>query len=506
MESDLSGTFINPAYATPEQIKQLREYAEKLQSGSLSPQSKSWASAIAQGLMGGLGQRNMDQANQQQRQILQQNANQLQGSPDPYTNAMVHGLNGGPPPMQQPMPPPAPMPPPQQQGAATPADVGGTPMPPGQNLTGPNTQISGIQYGPVTGNPSFSGSPNSGAGNAVSQALMGKPIQMAQNAPINSAAGILANTSLPPDVRAKLIEGMAPKGVTSPFGEPGMATVAGGVQGTQVRGPFQTGYTGNVSTNPEGGGSYSGPIASGAGGAGLSGVGNIMGNVAGMGRELGNLAAANSAERDTNKSAIVQAENSFNQYPILKRTLGQMMDDARTHANEISWGPQNETVQNAKKFAANFAPSLFSQDQINGIAAGDSLHKLSSMLGSMIAKQYSGAVGTDYGAQLTQGQVPGMNNSKEGFLALGNMIDQGLDYQKKLMDNWHALPNNKKLTTSFNQFQAEFYSKPENQIVNPITKNRIGQDKNDLTKANEQQQGGFKHLSNDELKKLLNLK
>ena len=77
--NDLNGNFINPDYATPEQVAQMRAYAEMLQKGSTADTSKSWTGVLAQALMGLGGARSMGNANQMQRQILQQGSNAIQG-------------------------------------------------------------------------------------------------------------------------------------------------------------------------------------------------------------------------------------------------------------------------------------------------------------------------------------------------------------------------------------------------------------------------------------------
>ena len=74
--------FINPAYATPEQVKQMRDYADALRKGSIADTSKSWTGVLAQALMGFNGASGMNRADQLQRQLIQQRADQLQNTQD----------------------------------------------------------------------------------------------------------------------------------------------------------------------------------------------------------------------------------------------------------------------------------------------------------------------------------------------------------------------------------------------------------------------------------------
>lgn len=184
----------------------------------------------------------------------------------------------------------------------------------------------------------------------------------------------------------------------------------------------------------------------------------------------------NVAGTEPQTDSLKQDQTFSAQAPLIKQTLGVIRDDIKTHGTEVSWGPQTETMTQLKRFAVNYAPGIFTPDQIAGIASADSLQKMSGILGTLLARQIGNAGGTDFSQQLGQGQVPNMHNSKEGAIALADMIEQGVDQTRKLGEEFRKLPNSVKTDPNFDYigFRQGFFNK--NPIINPITKNPITQD------------------------------
>ncbi len=91
-----SGNFLNPDYATPEQVAQMREYAKQLLATKAPADiAPNWAGALAAGLQGVYGGAAMGKANQLQRQLLQQGQQGLQqaGNISPYAAQLLGGAN-----------------------------------------------------------------------------------------------------------------------------------------------------------------------------------------------------------------------------------------------------------------------------------------------------------------------------------------------------------------------------------------------------------------------------
>lgn len=468
---DQNGNFLNPAYVTPQQAQQLREYAAQLQKGSTAPTSTSWAGALAQGLMGLSGAHQMNQANQQQRQLAQQSSDELNANTNPLIAALVHGLPQGQPQMQQ---PPMPQIPPQQQGAINPADMGGTPMPPGQNLTGPNIAQGGIQYGPVTGDPSFSGSPNSGAGNPISQALMSKPIQMAQAQPSNSLAPILSSPSIPAEVKKQILDTATPRGGFDAMGAPVVGTTMGGLRQTGVGPGVTTGVW-----KPQ---SVSTPNASVSGEQlqSTQGGGNAFGSNADrmmdVATKIGARGNVAKAVGDQTGVDIANMNSAIPQIQILKT----MRDDIAKNGDHMTWGPTSPWITNLKLAVAQHAPGLLSDADMQGIASANSFDKLSAQLANAVSSQSGG---TD--ARLMNGvrSVPGReHNSKEGAMDLIDMLIQTQALNHRFVSDNMGKISQGMQPADMTQMRNQFFN--DHPIINPATKNPI---RLDLSQGNQNQ-------------------
>lgn len=461
---DQNGNFLNPSYVTPEQIKQLRDYTAALQGGATAPTSKSWAGAIAQGLMGLQSAHNMNVSNQEQRQLAQQGSNELNANSNPLVAALLRGLpQGGQPPMQPSQMQPAMLP--QQQGAANPADMGGTPMPPGQNLG----QVTGVDYGPVTGNPSFSGSPTSGAGNPISQALMDKPIQMAQAPSTGSLAPILSSPSIPDVVKKQILDTATPRGGADAMGNPVVGTTMGGLRSTGVGQGVSTGVW-----KPQ---SVSTPNASVSGeqlqstqngdsgfGANANRMMDTAEKIAGRGAVLGATTAQTGQD-------FANMSNAIPQIQVLKT-----MRDSIKNSPTMQFGPTAPWLTSLQMGIANSAPGLFSPQQMHDLAAANGVDKLTAQLGNILSTNGSG---TDAKLFNNLQAVPGRgHNSKEGMLDLIDMIiqQQAINHQF-ISQNMNKISQGMSPADFTNLRNGYFDQHP---IINPATQNPI---RLDLTKS-----------------------
>lgn len=457
-----TGNFINPDYATPEQAAQIRAYSAMLQKEGLQSPAKSGYGVIAQALMGLQGQRTMGQANQLQRQIAQQSTNELNGNTNPLVSALINGLPTGgqqpaqAPPMSAPQGPA--MMPPQQQGAMGPADVPtGIPMPPGQNITGPNTTVTGIDVGPNMAPPSFTGSSPSGAGNPMAQALMNKPMQMAQN---GSLAPILSSPSIPAEVKSQILQSATPKGGLDIYGNPVVGTTMGGLRATEVGPGVSTGIKVPASVTSNGTSVATDIIQSAPRGGqqspgGLQSAVQPLMNVA---KSVGEQGAGNKATQDVITQDTATAANAI---PI-RQTLAAMRDDIKSHGDKMVFGPSAPWLTELKRGIAQHAPGLMSDSDIAGLASADSFDKLTAQLQSIVGRQVGG---TD--ASLLQGMksVPGSHNSKEGALALIDMLDQTAKQNAQFVaQNQYKLGQ-----PGFNYLAEKNKYFEQNPIINPIS-------------------------------------
>lgn len=461
-----TGNFINPDYATPEQAAQLRAYATALQNGAVQPTAKSWSGVIANALMGIQGQQKTDQANQLTRQIAQQGSNELNANTNPVVAALIHGLPSGnqpqytpkspapmtsAPPLQVPLPSPRPQ---TDSGASPNAVVASRWMPPGQNLTAPGNTVTGIEYGPVTGNPSFSGSPTSGAGAPMSKVLM------AQN---GSLAPILSSPSIPAEVKNQILQSATPKGGLDIYGNPIVGTTMGGLRATEVGPGVSTGIKvpAAVSSN---GTSVSTDIIQSAprGGQSSGGLQGAVQPLMDVARSVGEQGAGNKATQDVITQDTANAANAI---PI-RQTLAAMKDDIKSHGDKMVFGPSAPWLTELKRGIAQHAPGLMSDSDIAGLASADSFEKLTAQLQSIVGRQVGG---TD--ASLLQGMksVPGQHNSKEGALALIDMLDQTARQNAQFVaQNQYRLGQ-----PGFNYLAEKNKYFEQNPIINPISKNAL---------------------------------
>ncbi len=167
------------------------------------------------------------------------------------------------------------------------------------------------------------------------------------------------------------------------------------------------------------------------------------------------------AVNNVQKSDIAAATTA----PAIKRIAGIMLDDITSHGNEMTMGPTADASNNAKKIVANYFPALMGDKQIQGLASADSFDKLSAQLTSVLGS--SG--GTDAQLFNNMKSVPGAHNSKEGAIALLKMTSQVADQQQALRQAVAGARN----AQEYEQMRNAFYAQPQNQIVNPLTGNPI---------------------------------
>ncbi len=549
MADDTSyGGFTNPGFVTPEQVAQQRQIINQLLGASVAPDtSKHWTGALAQALAGMRAQGMLNNANQGQRQILQQGANAIQGAGqgNPYAG-VVTGQNPNPTLPQA-------------------SNSGGS----GDNLPRGirNNNPGNIKDGPFAQSmPGYAGSdgtfakfatPDAGAKamdsllstygnkgiNTVSgvvnrwappsennstayASIVAKQLGVDPNAPINMgdaairqqlAGGItgyengpryaprqqmaqngggLANfymtPGIPQELKDNVLKGNSPVPTEDVYGEP---AVRQGVMGSTTGLPtqnFTPGFRAPATVGPDGG--VSTTVANPAPGSGVAPtLRNQLGNLYQTGQDFASQSAANTAVRGGVTSDIQSAQAAF---PIMQN-LDLMANEIDKHGNNMNFGPSAEFMTNMKKVVANHLPNFMSKDELEGLAAQDSVRKMTALLGTAIGRQTGN---TDLSLMQGRESVPGEHNSKEGAKAIIDMLKQQVGLNTRfVLENQsnYGKPGFNPLAA-----KAEFYK--QNPIINPLTKNPISVD---LQKGEAVAPSfkDYKKLSDEELKKKLGI-
>ena len=437
--------FVNPAYATPEQLATQRAYAAELtkRSGENVNRPAGAVANIITALTAGAVRNNADKT---QSDAAAQNAaantaliSQLQrGGVDPATAAQIYAN---------------PMASPESRALIThliqPEAVKSEYGQPGYQ-----SPAAGVQASPIQGNFQPAYRVNQGAEGVHTDAPIAAP-----GAP---APGRFTDRPS----RAAFPEGLGRSG--SAGGWP-LSTGRSGARATATSGPAGRSHG---SCRPT-------PAAAPAGPPGVPTGPLTLDQLAAKGREFASQRAytQGTAEAQTN---IAKADlDAAASAPTIKRVAGVMLDDLRTHGDKMTFGPTAEWSNNVKRVAANYTPGLM-KDQLESLASADSFDKMSAQLTSMLAK----GGGTDAQLFNNMKSVPGSHNSKEGAEALLKMVSQVADQQQGLRQYTAGA----KTAQEYEQLRNQYYA--QNPIVNPLTGNPI---KMDLEK-NATDNGGFKVL------------
>lgn len=494
---DTAPNFINPQYATPEQIATLRQYGAQL----LQPQPvQHWAQGLAnvvRALMGGYEQHKADllqqqaigQATQQRmanpifQDQTQQPSGQMSGQPRGIRNnnpgniedgdfakaqAGYQGTDGrfaqfdtpehGQQAMDKLLQSYG------QRGINTTAGVIGRWAPPNENNTTAYTAAVAKQLGVDPNAPLDMTNP--AVRQQLSQGITGyengpryaQASPQSQPGQVNPAAyaAYQQNPWANKDEQGYVRGLVAPQATKDIYGRP-LYTSPMGSANAPVG--YQPGAMGSVGVTPEGG--VSAPMVLSPG----QQSGDFRSTIGPAFSAAQDFAAQASKNKTIRGQQTSDVENAFSSIPI-RQTLQAMKDDIVAHGDKMPWGPSADWINNLKKNIAQFAPGLLSKSDIEGLASADSFEKLSSQLQSMVGRQVGS---TD--ASLLQGikSVPGSHNSKEGALALIDMLDQvyGLNSQFVQQNQFKIGQPGFDYLTEKNRF---FDQHP---LVNPITHNPI---------------------------------
>lgn len=482
-EFDTAPNFINPAYATPEQLASLREYSKQLMTGTGQQKvqrASQGFSNIVNALVGGYeGYR----ADQLQQQALQQGSAQ--------TEALIAKL------LEQPdqsgsAPSPAPSSAPVASADPT------IPAPPRPEVPSSPTVVGDLEgvasglYEPTSSPAPVGGAPAPGGVQAPAMTRAAAPASFSQRfngiSP-RELATVLMNPMVPEQNKAMIRGLITPAAGADVYGRPVTTSIISGVKPMPVGAGVQPGVrtevgVGNVKApaiiTPPGSAPAANMRVPGFNGAG----GNGIDALAAKDRELGRLGVINAAGSGGQGGVVKEDIEFANQAPQVLKTVGTIADNIKRFGDKLTFGPTAPWSQEVKKLAANYAPGIM-KDQLDAIAAADSIEKLSGNLGSLLSRQLSSGTGTD--AQMYQGlkTVPGLMQSKEGALAMADMIRQAAEKQQQLgyiLQN----PNN---WANYGQTKAEFFA--QHPIINPLTGHPIEMDIRAASQATPAASGGW---------------
>lgn len=437
--ADLGGNYVNPDYATPEQLKQLRAQADQLIGASVAPTAKSKYGILAHALMGFAGNQGINNAANLERQAIGDVSRQ-----DPVIQ-MLTGQAGGQP-QQGGMPQSGqPVAPPAQQPSQAPSP-------------GPSS--------PISSSPRVWGDKEAeAAGLYDSPNAQPRPVQTAQVPQNDFAArfsGFQHNPWANPDQQNLARALVTPSVGTDVNGTPTTTSVVAG-QNKLPTGPgvvpgFRSEQTispdsiHNTVVNPAPG------FTGGTGGGGLDGAKRTM-----------NELRQNSVVQGVGGDIVKQDMQFANEAQNVKKAVGTIIDNIKTYGDKMTFGPTAEWSQELKKGLANYAPG-FMKDQMGAIAAADGMQKMSATLAGVLAKQMATGSGTDAGLANSLQSVPSLHNSKEGALALGNMIMQTADHQQEMA----RAVQGAKTPQEWLQLKQQYLA--SHPIINPVTNNPIDVD------------------------------
>jgi hypothetical protein len=417
-----SSNFVNPDYASPEQLAQQRAYADALmkRSGESATRPTGAIGNMIDALTAGLTR---NSANALQNQMAQANAHDLA--------AVVSQLQNG-----------------QRPDAQTLARVYANPMASPEHRALIDALIKPQPVKDEYGNPAYA-APSSGV----------------QPAPIQGRPG-----TFQPAYRvhqgAEGVSTDAPIPAPGPVAPPTMAPRAPVASTPRVWGDKEAEAAGIYPTPPGGGGGPA-PVA-GSPPAAAPAIPNrplTLDELAAKGREF----SAQKAFTQGSAQTITGVQNediaAANNAPTIKRIAGTMLDDLTTHGDKMTFGPTAEWSNQVKRLAANYAPGLM-RNQLESLASADSFDKMSAQLTSMLAK----GGGTDAQLFNNMKSVPGAHNSKEGAKALLLMVNQVADQQAALRNAVAGA----RTPQEYEALRSQFFK--DNPVINPITGHPIALD------------------------------
>jgi len=179
------------------------------------------------------------------------------------------------------------------------------------------------------------------------------------------------------------------------------------------------------------------------------------------------------AQSDVIKTDIAAANDA----PNVLKGVGLIKDNIKRYGDNITFGPSSPWSLEMKRAAANYAPGIM-KDQLNAIAAADSINKVGIGLAGTLASSLQGGNNSETFAKAMQG-VPGLTTSKEGALAMADMIQQAALKQQQLGKLLQDPAN----YSRYAELKANFFR--DHPVINPLTGNPIEMDVEAVSKRGD---------------------
>jgi len=420
-----SPSFVNPSYATPEQLANERAYAAELMKQS-GQEVKHPAGALANALLGIAGGLERNRANALQNEAATANAGNM--------TALISQLQGG-----QKIDPQNlghiianPMVSPEQRALAIELmrpkgveDVAGRP--------GYASPVQGVQATPVQGNfqPGYRAPESAGSVSTVTPIPAPMPAQRPKLDAVSPQGGIFGgmnsspvgwNGNPPPATTAAPVGGQAPGAVPPSAPAPAAPT-------------FNERFAG-ASRIPQ---------------------------LAAMDRELTAEKERTQGGAKAEGEVILKDVNRAASAPETLKGLGIMRNTIQTVGDKMTFGPTAKFSNEARRVISNYAPGLVDE---KALAGADAVEKLNLGLAGNLSQQL-GLNPSDIYRSVAS--VPGNEKSKEGTLALIAMMEQQARNDQYVGTTLYQ--QNKGNLAAYQQARADYYA--SHPIVNPITGNPI---------------------------------
>jgi hypothetical protein len=423
--ADFSSSFVNPSYATPEQLATQRAYAAELtkRSGETVQRPAGALANMITALTAGL-ERN--RANEMQSQAAGQNSGDV--------SALIAQLQKG-----QPIDP------------ATAGRVYANPMAAPEHRALIGALVTPQKTEDVYGRPGYQ-SPSSGVQPAPINSSPGLPFTPGYRA-AEAAGSVATTTPFPAPLPAP---GMSPAGPRVPPTPPGVtrldpqATEAWRQRTPLPAPPPPGGVPAPVATSP--------PAAAPA-----SGISPRLKQMAADSQQIEAEGARVKAGAGGEGEIILKDVTRAAAAPETLKGLGIMRNTIESVGDKMTFGPTAKFSNEARRVISNYAPGLVDEKALSG---ADAIEKLNLGLAGNLSQQL-GLNPSDIFRSVAS--VPGNEKSKAGTLALINMMEQAARNDQYVGTTLYQ-QNRGNLAAYQEARQAYYNSHP---VINPITGNPV---------------------------------
>lgn len=349
--------------------------------------------------------------------------------------------------------------------------------------------------------------------NTTDQASIIRALQNGGKVDADTLGRLTSSPLVSPEQRAMAIRLAQPEATTDVYGRPGYASPAAGIHATPIAGKnFAPGYrtpesAGSVSTttaipapgyepkpispapapaaapqpppgappkldavSPQGGvfgGMNSSPVGwNGQPAPAIPTGGSRLDELAAKDRQLSAEKARTESGAKAEGSVIESDVKRAAAAPETLKGLGIMRNTISQLGDSMTFGPTAKMSNEARRVIANYAPGLVDE---KALAGADAIEKLNLGLAGALSSQL-GLNASDIYRSVAS--VPGNEKSKQGTLALINMMEQAARNDQYVGTTLYQ--NSKGNLDAYQLARADYYQ--HHPIVNPITGNEISID------------------------------